>query len=401
MADFFTSLAALFLLGLVAHYIGLRTRLPRVTLLILAGVAIGPSGMNWFADYREQLFPTVSDMALVMLGFLIGGSLTRDLFQQQGRQILWLSLGIALVTFLVVCGGLLAMGQGLVIALTLGAIATATDPAATTDVLLEERDDRSPFGKLLLGIVALDDAWGLLIFSLALVVAIGSTASNGHSLLLAGLWEIAGAVLLGVMIGLPMAFLTGRIRRGEPLLIEALGLVFLCAGLAMRWEVSHLLAAIVMGATVANLARHHKRPFHAIEGIQWPFLMLFFILAGASLQLESLLAGGLLGAAYVVLRIIGKVSGGLGIGLLTGNTARTGLHSGSALLPQAGVAVAMALNASQNLDENGQMILTMVLASTVVFELLGPLVTRWALRRECQPKPARSGKRHRQHKDHR
>ncbi len=401
MANIYISLAGLFLLGLAAHYIGLRTRLPRVTLLILTGVAIGPSGMDWFAGYREQLFPAVSDIALVMLGFLIGGSLTRDLFQQQGRQIFWLSLGIALVTFLVVCGGLLAMGQGLVIALSLGAIATATDPAATTDVLLEEHADRSAFGKLLLGIVALDDAWGLLIFSLALVVVIGSTASNGDSVLLSGLWEIAGAVLLGVMIGLPMAFLTGRIRRGEPLLIEALGLVFLCAGLAMRWEVSHLLAAIVMGATVANLAQHHKRPFHAIEGIQWPFLLLFFILAGASLQLDSLLAGGLLGAAYIVLRIIGKISGGLGIGLLIGTTARTGLHSGSALLPQAGVAIAMALNASQNLDERGQMILTIALASTVVFELLGPLATRWALRRECRPPPARPDEQRGHHQDQR
>lgn len=396
MADLFIALAAFLLLGLVAHYLGLRTRLPRVTLLILAGVAIGPTGMDWFAGYREQLFPMIADMALVMLGFLIGGSLTRDLFQQQGRQILWLSLGIALVTFLVVCGGLLAVGQGLVIAVTLGAIATATDPAATADVLLEERDDRSPFGRLLLGIVALDDAWGLLIFSLALVVAIGSSASNGHAVLAAGLWEIAGAVLLGLMIGLPMAFLTGRIRRGEPLLIEALGLVLLCAGLAMRWDVSHLLASIVMGATVANLASHHKRPFHAIEGIQWPFLLLFFILAGASLQLHSLLAGGLLGGAYILLRTLGKISGGLGVGLLTGTTARTGLHSGSALLPQAGVAVAMALNASQNLAEQGQIILTMVLASTVVFELLGPLATRWALRRECRPLPraARRAQRH-------
>lgn len=381
MSDFFITLAALFLIGLTAHYIGLRTHLPRVTLLILAGVLIGPSGLDLFAQYREQWFPVISDIALVMLGFLIGGSLTTRLFREQGKRILALSLGVATGTFLVVGGGLLLLGQTVAIALVLAAIATATDPAATTDVLLEERRDKTPFGRTLIGIVALDDAWALLIFSLALAAAAGSGASNGAPVVLSALWEIGGALVLGLGIGAPMALLTGRIRQGQPLLIEALGLVFLCAGLAIRWEVSELLAAIVMGATVANLARHHERPFHAIEGIEWPFLLLFFILAGASLQPASLISGGLLMLAYIALRVLGKLAGGWGTLLLMGPGGRQGLLAGFALLPQAGVAVAMALNASQTLEDSGQLLLTVVLASTVIFELLGPLATRWSLRR--------------------
>jgi Kef-type K+ transport system membrane component KefB len=380
MADILIHLAVLFLLGLFAYWAGIRTALPRVTLLILVGIAIGPSGVDLFAEHRSQWFPVIADMALVMLGFLIGGSLTLRLFREQGRKIIWLSIGVAAGTFALVFGGLLLLGQGLVIAILLAAIATATDPAATSAVVMEEKAGAKAFPQTLLGIVAIDDAWGLLIFGFCLVAATGAAGDNGIHLLAQGLWEIAGAVALGVAIGLPMAFLTGRIRKGEPILVEALGLVLLCGGLALKLEVSHLLAAIVMGTTVANLAKHHRRPFHAIEGVEWPLLTLFFILAGASLEMNSLVASGILGGAYMVLRIAGKIAGGWLTGRSLGMSHAESTLTGAALLPQAGVAVAMALAASQALPELGNLLLTVTLASTVVFELIGPLVTRYALR---------------------
>lgn len=216
---------------------------------------MGPSVLNVFAEAREDWFPMVSDIALTMLGFLIGGAMTTQLFREQGKQIRVLSLGIAAGTFAVVLSGILALGESLLLAFLLAAIATATDPAATTDVVLEEGCEHSRFGRRLLGIVAADDAWGLIIFSLCMVLAAGIESSSTDVSLLTGLWEIGGAVALGVAIGLPMAFLTGRIREGEPILVEALGLVFLCAGLAMKLEVSFLLASVVMGATVTNLAQ--------------------------------------------------------------------------------------------------------------------------------------------------
>lgn len=382
MDNLFLTLAAFFLLGLGARWLGLKTSVPQVTLLILLGVGIGPSGLDLFRDQREQWFPIVSDAALVMLGFLIGGSLTLEAFREHGKRMVWLSIGIALGALVLVLTGLLALGQGFTIALLLAGVAAATDPAATTAVLMEKGKHRTPFGKCLTGIVAIDDAWGLLIFSICLVIASGVQGGNGASLLWEGLWEIGGALLLGGAIGLPMAFLTGRIRHGEPTLVEALGLVFLCAGLALKLQVSHLLAAIVMGAMVANLARHHNRPFRAIEGIEWPFLILFFILAGASLEMTALVTGGALTLAYIGLRVAGKVAGGWLTGLALGEGGRSGGWTGLALLPQAGVAVAMALTGKQNFPEHGELLLTVALASTVVFELLGPLATRLALTRD-------------------
>lgn len=386
MADFFITLAVLFLLGLGAYWLGLKTALPSVTLLILLGVGIGPAGLDLFAEHRAQWFPVIANTALVMLGFLMGGALTLNLLRQQGLRILCFSIGVVLGTFGVVFVGMLLLGQPFAVAILLAGIATATDPAATASVLLEERRQHSEMGKTLSGIVALDDVWGLLLFSFCLVLATGSSAANGHSIMVAGVTEIFGAIALGVALGLPMAYLTGRICAGEPTLVEALGLVFLCAGLAFKFEVSHLLAAIVMGATVANLAKHHTRPFHAIEGIEWPFLVLFFILAGASLEMHALAVGGALTVIFVLLRIAGKVTGGLVTGWLFKEATPSGAWMGFALLPQAGVAVALALTASQMLPELGELLLTVTLAATVVFELIGPVTTRMALRRYPQPR---------------
>lgn len=95
-------------------------------------------------------------------------------------------------------------------------------------------------------------------------------------------------MILGVLLGFPAAYLTGRIRTGRPMLMEALGLVFLCGGIAIWLDVSFLIASIVMGAVVANFARHHEYPFHEIENIEWPFMTIFFVLAGASLELDMI-----------------------------------------------------------------------------------------------------------------
>jgi Kef-type K+ transport system membrane component KefB len=148
----------------------------------------------------------------------------------------------------------------------------------------------------------------------------------------------------------------------------------------MMANLSFLLAAMTMGAVVENRARHHNRPFHAIEGIEWPFMTVFFVLAGASLDLEVLSdAGGLLGA-YVVLRILGRLAGGWIGGSFSQQDHFARRWIGLALLPQAGVALGMALVAAQRFPEIGEGILPVVVAATAIFEVLGPVATRAALR---------------------
>ena len=228
--------------------------------------------------------------------------------------------------------------------------------------------------------VAIDDAWGLLLFSIFLAIA-QMMVGQGHpgDLLLGGIWEIAGAIALGLLLGIPMAFITGRLEPGEPTLAEALGLVLLCGGLAVWLHVSFILAGMVLGSTVANLATHHRRPFTAIEGIEWPFMILFFILAGASLDMGALAEASLIGIGFILFRFIGKILGAWAGGFIVGTDPTTRQWMGLALCPQAGVALGMALLASQHLPHLQTIILPVTIGTTVLFELLGPVLTRFAI----------------------
>jgi len=386
-AEILITFGGLFLIGLLADLVGRKTPLPRVTLLLLCGFLIGPSVLDWLPEFTIAWFPVLTDIALAMIGFLLGERLTRARLAKMGTAVLAMSIGEVLLTALLVFSMLSLFGAPVEIALLLAGIAPATAPAATLDVVREYRA-KGRFTDTLLGIVAIDDAWGLLLFSLLLAAAQAYSGQSGAADVLAsGSWEIGGALLLGLVLGVPMAYLSGRVRPGEPSQAEALGIVLLCGGLAVWAGVSHILTSIVLGATVANLARHHERPFHAIEGIEWPFLILFFLLAGAALHVEAIGQVGLLGIAYITLRVAGRILGTRLGGWLSGTEPVTRRWIGLALLPQAGVAIGMALLASQRFPELKDTLLTVVLGSTVVFELLGPVMTRRVLARVGEIRP--------------
>jgi len=378
-AKILITLGILFLLGLATDVIGRRTRLPRVTLLLIFGFAIGPAGLGFLCPTEEKWFSIVANMALIMIGFLLGEKFTLSSLREHGKLVLWFSVAEVVVTALVVLVGLLLIGLQMGIALLLAGIATATDPAATTDVVHETKAD-GVFTRTMLGIVAVDDAWGLIVFSLMLTAAQAFSGQGGSiAPLFTGAWELGGALLVGIGLGIPMAYLTGRIKPGEPTLVEALGVVFLCGGIAIWLEVSFLLASMILGCVVANMARHHIRPFHAIEGIEWPFMILFFILAGASLHTEMLYKIGLVGSAYIILRIIGRILGAWTGGAISHAEPLMRRWMGMALMPQAGVALGMALVAMQRRPDLGEIILPVVIASTVLFEVIGPMLTRTGL----------------------
>ncbi|WP_135506571.1 cation:proton antiporter [Roseovarius aestuariivivens] len=383
IATLLIALGLLFLAGLAADWIGRRTRLPRVTLLLACGLIVGRPGLNLVPPEAQALYDFLSVTALTMVAFLLGSSLTRDTLARHGRAILLISLSMVVVCALVVTGGLWLLGLPVQAALLLGAIATATDPAATQDAIRQSGAE-GPFVDRLRGIVAIDDAWGLIAFSLAAVLALALTGTTGTNQLARAAWEIGGALALGLAIGWPAAILTGRVQEGEPLLVEALGVTFLTAGIAIWAGVSFLLAGMTAGAVVANVARHHDRAFHEIEHIQWPFMLLFFILAGASLELDQLRQAGLIGAGYIAARLAGRVLGGWFGASLARTSRRERRWYGVALLPQAGVAVGMALVAARDFPELGGLILTVTVGTTVAFELIGPALTLIALRRTAR-----------------
>lgn len=367
------------LLGLAGDLLSRRLPLPRVTLLVLFGVAAGKSGLDLFPAAATSWYPFVSDVALAMVGFLLGGKLSRTTLAKIGGDVLAISVAEVAGAALAVLAGLVWLGVPLELALLLAGAAPASDPVATASVVQELRA-RGRFTDVLLGVVAIDDAWGLIAFSLllALAQAFGGDG-DGLQALAGGLRELGISVLVGTAVGVPAAYLTGRLSPGEPTQAEALGVVLLAAGIALWFEVSFLLTAMVMGAVIVNLARHHERAFHEIEHIEWPFMVLFFVLAGASLHVEQLGALGAVGLAYVGLRTAGLIGGAWMGALLAASERRIRRWMGCALLPQAGVALGMGLIAGNAFPELRDMILAVVIGSTVVFELAGPPLTRLAL----------------------
>ncbi|QFT91318.1 potassium/proton antiporter [Roseovarius sp. THAF9] len=378
IAELLMALGVLFLAGLVADQVGRFTRLPRVTMLLLLGLGAGQAGLDLIPGDLIAWFEVLSIVALTMVAFLLGGTLTREILARRGRAILILSLVIALGTAGVVVAGLVLIGLDWQLALVLGAIATATDPAAMTDVI-RQTGVKSAFTDTLKGIVAIDDVWGLILFSLVLAVV---SQSSGLAEIMGGAaHDILGGVALGVALGVPAALLTGRLTPGEPQQAEAIGIVFLTAGLALWLEVSFLIAGMTAGAVVVNFAQHHERAFHEIEHVQWPFMILFFLLAGATLEVDALLGLGWAGVLYLGLRILARIVGGFAGGWLAGASAAERRWYGPALLPQAGVAVGIALVAGEALPDWTGTIMALTIASAVVFEVAGPSLTLLAIRR--------------------
>jgi Kef-type K+ transport system membrane component KefB len=390
----FLTFGLLVLAGIGLDALGRMTRLPRITLLVLFGILVGPSGLDMLPVATDGWRDATATLTLTMIAFLLGGELSRPRLKAHGRAILSVSLAVTAASFAVMTLGLSALGVPLALAMLLGGIALATDPAATRDVVRTARAD-GPATRVLLGVVAIDDAWGVIAFSLVLgLVGIGS---EGVLVALGeGLADVGGAIAVGLLIGLPASVLTGRIQPGEPTLAEALGLVLVCAGVSMWLEVSALLAGMTAGVVIVNLARHHERPFHEIEYVSWPFLILFFVLAGASVDLAAVLVAGPLGLAFILLRVAGRFAGGWLGGRLGGLTPAQSRLFGLTLLPQAGVALGMALVGASALPEHADAIITVTVATTVVFELFGPLVTAFVLARlgeagKAPPDPEAAG----------
>jgi Kef-type K+ transport system membrane component KefB len=377
-------LGSFLLAGYVAYVTGARFPVPRVTILLVLGVLIGPSVLDLVPGKVAEWFPLFAHMALAMVGFLLGERFVGKGIRGRGRTILWVTLGETTLAAAFVFGGTYAVTGSLTMALLLAGMAPASAPAAIFETVREGKAE-GPLTDTALGVVAIDDAYGVVLFSLLFVAAesvhgVGGDGSYGMELL-RGLWEIGGAAALGAAIAFPMAWITGKVRGGEPTLIEAAGFVFLCAGLATVLHVSYLLAAMTLGGVLALRKGAEARPFHAIEGVSEPFLAVFFLLSGIHLDLQALLSLGLLGGVYVLSRSAGKVVGGYAGGSLGRVPDVVRRRIGWCILPQAGVALGFALLARQRMPELGDKVLTLVIATTVLFEISGPLIARWQLAR--------------------
>ena len=379
IATILIGIGSLLLLGLATDYLGRKTALPRVTLLFLFGFLLGPGAFDLLPKDASDWMPLITNISLLLVGFLLGGKITRANTIENGMVVLSVSISVVLTTLILVAGGLLLIGIPGIVAILLGGIATATDPAATLDVIKENKAS-GKFTDTLQGIVGIDDAWGLIVFSVVLAIA-KTLSGEGASLEIVAyaMWELGGAIVLGILLGIPMSLAVGRVKPGQPTLLEALGMVLLCGGIAQYIGVSYLLSAMVLGVVVTNFAKHHERPFHELEDIEWPFMVLFFTLTGASLELSMLSSIAIPILGYIVFRCIARFVGCWPGAVLAGSSDSVKKWMGGALLPQAGVAMGMALIAAAQFPQYADTIIPVVVVATMFFELIGPVFTKLGL----------------------
>ncbi len=396
-------------------------RLPSVTAYLIAGVLIGPyclgrvgiPGLGFASMTDVTGLSVVSEVALGFIAFAIGNEFRVSDLKQTGKQALVIGVLQALAATLLVdvClyGVHLLMPDKLTLpqVLTLGAIATATAPAATLMVVRQYKA-KGPLTKLLLPIVALDDAVGLVIFAVSFGIAetMVSGAVDMVSILVNPLIEIVCSLILGAVMGWLLTQLEQFFNSNTNRLNLTIALVFLTASLSMlEFEIgpihihfSSLLVCMMLGTVFCNLCPLSHVLMAASDKWTSPLFALFFVISGAELELgvfaDMAIVG--IGVAYIVSRSLGKYFGALGSAKLVKCNSKISKYLGVTLLPQAGVALGMCTTAMQ-LGEQGHLIRNITLFAVLIYELFGPLMTRQALTAAGEIHPMPDEVKHRRH----
>ncbi len=383
------ALAIAFAMGLFFSRLIRYIHLPNVTAYLLAGLVVGPYVLNALTPEMNTQLSIISDVALGFIAYSIGGEFKMSYLKEIGIKPIIITLFEGCTASLLVFLVLFLIGQPLPLCLALGAIAAATAPAATLMVIRQYKAN-GPVSKMLLPVVAMDDALGLILY--AVMIALARTIERGEvltvmTLVIKPLVEIVGSLALGVVIGLVLVYVLRFFHsRGNKLSLTIM-VVFAAVGLSDMWGLSSLLVCMMVGATMVNLCRQSDTMLEQCDRFTPPLFLLFFVLSGANLDLAVLPTVGLVGIAYVLTRAVGKALGATIGAKIEKCDANIVKYLGFTLIPQAGVAIGMARMCQTSLPEYGSVINAVVLAGTLIYELTGPVITKIALTKAGEIKP--------------
>ena len=380
------SLGAATLIGLIFNRIVKLLGLPNVTGYLVAGIIIGPSIFQLIpATFmgEEGGLTLLVNVALGFIAFSIGGEFHIKKLSKIGKSVFIITIFQALITTAAVDIGLLVFGVHPAIAISLGAIATATAPAATL-MVIHQYSAKGPVTNILMPVVALDDAIGLMVFSISLsiskLIALGSGHISVAEMLLEPLLEIVISLVVGAAIGVVLTIGLGFFHSRNNRLTAIICAVFLGTSLAELYHLSSLLLCMAIGAVMANFYHESEKMVDLTEHWTPIILMLFFIISGAEIDLSIIPTVGILGLLYLISRSLGKYFGARIGATIVKESPNVKKYLGVALLPQAGVAIGMSQIVVANLPtEQGIQIRTVVLCATLVYELVGPLLTKLVL----------------------
>ncbi len=406
------SLSIAMFAGLMLSRVAKLVKLPAVTAYLVAGILVGPyvlgafdvSGLGFTSMADVKQYTIIADVALGFIAFSIGNEFRLSALKQTGKQATVIGIVQAVVATLLVDGALIAFHFAfpdklpLPAAIVLGAIASATAPAATL-MVVKQYKAKGPLTKILLPIVALDDAVGLILFAVSFGVAKALTpghAINVFSILVEPLLEVVLSILLGAVMGVLFTFFEKFFHSRSKRIAMSVTFVFLTVAISMmKFEIggihiafSSLLVCMMMGTVFCNICDFSEELMDRIDRWTAPLFILFFVISGAELELSVFtdILIVLVGVIYIIFRSCGKYVGARFSAQATGCEPTIVKYLGITLLPQAGVALGMALKA-QALGEPGMIVANITLFSVLVYELVGPLLTKIALTRAGEITP--------------
>ena len=359
-------------------------KVPAITSYILLGILLGPYALNVTGGGLIASSELLSNIVLGFIAFHIGKNFSVEHFKRIGKAVLSVSISVTIATLICVTAGIYYVAhQPFHIALLFGAIATATAPA-TTMMVIRQYKARGLFTDVLLGTVAIDDAWGIMIFSISLAIAqVLQIGQFSEWIIMTVTIKAAAKIFLSVILGSITAIIaskiSGYLKRREDVLTFILGAILINTGVALYFHMSPLLSNMFFGAVLVNIEKTSFKFFESVNNVDWPLYVMFYVLAGANLDIGLLNSLGLIGSVYIISRIIGRIGGAYAGAVIAGAEQSIRKYMGLALMAQAGVAIGLAMMAKASLPHSGGAILNTIIATTVVYEIFGPIATRYAL----------------------
>jgi Kef-type K+ transport system membrane component KefB len=375
--------------GFAAGRIFERLGIPRVVGFIMVGLLFGESATRIFTtSFLDSLSP-VTSFALALIGFMVGGELKYPIFKKYGKQFLMILLSEGLLAMLAVAFLTTIWTGNLALGILLGALSSATAPAATVEVLWEYQA-RGPLTTTILAIVALDDGLALILYGFALAfseVIVAGTSLSWNIMLLKPLAEIFGSVLLGGITGALLDFGLKYVKKKDDRLVLNLGGVMLAGGFAAYLHFSLILTVMVTGVYLTNIHPHRNEiSFETIKEFTPPIYIIFFVLVGARLQLGLLPKMGMIGLLYVLGRTLGKWSGAYLGAKFSHAPESVRRYLGYALFSQAGIALGLALDIYQHFEAHGVKaanlgitVINVIAATTFLVQIIGPPSVKYAI----------------------
>jgi Kef-type K+ transport system membrane component KefB len=377
------------ILGIIVARFMDKLSTPHVVGFILLGVLLGDSFLHLIPISKVEALNPITDLALGFIGFGMGEHLLITELKKLGKSILTIALLESLGAYILVFAGVYIFSRSIALAMIFASLAAATDPAATIDVLKQYQSE----GRLtttLLAVVGIDDAIALLLYSISTPIALslaGVTGGLSFSQIALPLAEIIGSILLGIACAFPVDFFVDRMDNNEEILLFMISSVLLVVGISTWLHLSVILASLVFGTATINLEHTHaEHVSNTIDRVSPILYILFFVVVGARLDIQLVSEIGLVAIGYLVFRALGKMSGAYLGARISNSGEKVQKYLGITLLPQAGVAVGLALSIAAKVSNMGPQgtsleatIITTIIATTLVVQLIGPILTKMAI----------------------